>query len=185
MVGLGGHWAGSIGSRRADASNRGYPGGLRSPGVTIGGEAGGSIASPIGRRSSTGIRRRPRGRGESFSPRSPGPANMFCRSIFHIRRRGSSRPTAHGSGTSLCDKQYLLGILRLALVWAESFGRAACVELHHGLHHMVRQTRRAARIDSNVKNTEQVRSPCAELAAQYSHSTPTPTAVRPSLPASP
>jgi putative ABC transport system substrate-binding protein len=26
---------------------------------------------------------------------------------------------------------------------------------------------------------------CAELAAQYSHSTPTPTAVRPSLPASP
>jgi hypothetical protein len=27
--------------------------------------------------------------------------------------------------------------------------------------------------------------PCAELAAQYSHSTPTPTAVRPSLPASP
>jgi len=40
MVGLGGHWAGSIGSRRADASNRGYPGGLRSPGVTIGGEAG-------------------------------------------------------------------------------------------------------------------------------------------------
>src|SRR5215472_208798 len=41
MVGLGGHWAGSIGSRRADASNRGYPGGLRSPGVTIGGEAGG------------------------------------------------------------------------------------------------------------------------------------------------
>ena len=52
--------------------------------------------------------------------------------------------------------------------------------------------------DSNVKSTEQVtkrvlncaasrriRSPCAELAAQYSHSTPTPTAVRPSLPASP
>jgi len=28
MVGLGGHWAGSIGSRRADASNRGYPEGL-------------------------------------------------------------------------------------------------------------------------------------------------------------
>src|SRR5262249_55638344 len=70
-----------------------------------------NVASPIGRRSSTGIRRRPRGRGESFSPRSPGPANMFCRSIFHIRRRGSSRPTAHGSGTSLCDKQYLLGSL--------------------------------------------------------------------------
>ena len=47
-----------------------------------------NVASPIGRRSSTGIRNRPRGRGESFSPRSPGPANMFCRSIFHIRRRG-------------------------------------------------------------------------------------------------
>src|SRR5262249_59130154 len=30
---------------------------------------------------------------------------MFCRSIFHIRRRGSSRPTAHGSGTSLCDNR--------------------------------------------------------------------------------
>ena len=53
-------------------------------------------------------------------------------------------------------------------------------------------------IDSNVKSTEQVtkrvlncnasrgiQSPCAELAAQYSHSTPTPTAVRPSPPASP
>jgi hypothetical protein len=66
------------------------------------------------------------------------------------------------------------------------------------LHLVVRQTRRAARIDSNVKSTEQVtkrvlnraasrgiRSPCAELAAQYSHSTPTPTAVRPSPPASP
>jgi hypothetical protein len=52
--------------------------------------------------------------------------------------------------------------------------------------------------DSNIKSTEQVtkrvlncdasrgiRSPCAELAAQYSYSTPTPTAVRPSLPASP
>src|SRR5262249_20042114 len=70
-----------------------------------------NVASPIGRRSSTGIRRRPRGRGESFSPRSPGLANMFCRSIFHIRRRDSSRPTAHGSGTSLCDEQYLLGSL--------------------------------------------------------------------------
>src|SRR5215471_21121280 len=41
MVGLGGHWAGSIGSRRADASNRGYPGGLVIEGVT---------KSPAGRR---------------------------------------------------------------------------------------------------------------------------------------
>src|SRR5262249_12451214 len=40
MVGLGGHWAGSIGSRRADASNRGYPGGLVIEGVTIGAGAG-------------------------------------------------------------------------------------------------------------------------------------------------
>src|SRR5262249_52579694 len=36
---------------------------------------------------------------------------MFCRSILHIRRRVSLRPTAHGSGTRLCDKQYLLGSL--------------------------------------------------------------------------
>src|SRR5215831_8999981 len=41
MVGLGGHWAGSIGSRRADASNRGSPGGLVIEGVTIGAGAGG------------------------------------------------------------------------------------------------------------------------------------------------
>jgi len=41
MVGLGGHWAGSIGSRRADASNRGHPGGLVIEGVTIGAGAGG------------------------------------------------------------------------------------------------------------------------------------------------
>src|SRR6516162_2824586 len=51
---------------------------------------------------------------------------------------------------------------------------------------------------AEIKSTEQVtkrvlncaasrgiRSPCAELAAQYSHSPPTPTAVRPSPPASP
>src|SRR5262249_20111949 len=41
MVGLGGHWARSIGSRRADASNRGYPGGLVIEGVTIGAGPGG------------------------------------------------------------------------------------------------------------------------------------------------
>jgi hypothetical protein len=37
----------------------------------------------------------------------------------------------------------------------------------------------------NCAASRGIRSPCAELAAQYSHSTPTPTAVRPSLPASP
>jgi hypothetical protein len=40
-----------------------------------------------------------------------GTDKYVCRSTSHIRRRGSSRPTAHGSGTSLCDKQYLLGSL--------------------------------------------------------------------------
>jgi len=38
---------------RADASNRGYPGGLRSPGVTIGGEAGGRPRATPRRRTST------------------------------------------------------------------------------------------------------------------------------------
>jgi len=41
MAGWGGPRAGSIGSRRADASDRGPPGGLRISGVTIGAGAGG------------------------------------------------------------------------------------------------------------------------------------------------
>src|SRR6516165_9942117 len=53
---------------------------------------------------------------------------MFCRSIFHIRRRGSSRPTAHGLGTSLCDKQYLLGSLG-------HYERSESCEENHALLH--------------------------------------------------
>ena len=46
-----------------------------------------SAASRIGRRFSTGIRRRQRGRGANSSQRPPVPANSSCRSISRIRRR--------------------------------------------------------------------------------------------------
>src|SRR5262249_44047990 len=74
MVGLGGRWAGSTGSRRADASNRGYPGGLRSPGVTIGGEAGGQLP------------RRPSGR-EPVAPRC-----VQTQPHRRVRRRAPTAP---------------------------------------------------------------------------------------------
>src|SRR5262245_61557877 len=59
---------------------------------------------------------------------------MFCRSIFHIRRRGSSRPTAHGSGTSLCDNRPIArhraveaGVRRSRQAELRNFSTAYCI----------------------------------------------------------